>query len=175
MSGKFPLDGRVDSTKRGVLAVMAIGLIALGWLLWRTDWDARAIHGRLRDLAELLEKDDSESTLNRMAGSRELRGFFTGQASVEYLPGRSPARGADAIGSAYFALRERVKTASVHLSGHEIDVAEADDRATSTVRVRVSVRMKNGDSRSGSHEYRIEWVEAEGAWRIRTVLLRRNR
>lgn len=154
-------------TKTAISLAIALAII-LGWMLWRTDWDSRAIHKTLKSLAELVEKDGSESTFEALGRGRKVPEFFMENAQIEYLPNRS-FRAGDTLSAVFLSARSQVETASVRISRHEIMVDAGGRRAESTARVSAQVTVAGGGRHSDSVEYRILWEKVAGDWRIRLI------
>jgi len=158
----------VSPKTKTVLVLFAVAGVLTAWLVWKTDWDARAIHLRLNHLAELVTKEGEESTFESMGRSRKVMGFFMSDAYIEYLP-RSVLEGTEALGAAFLNVRAGIERASVGLSRHEITVADDGRRAESTVRANARVLARGEEEWHDSLDYHILWQKADGEWRISQV------
>ena len=157
--------------QRRWVQVTACALILAGiwWFFFRPPDDVRAIRDRLERFAELVEKDEAESTLRSVGRARKLAGYFAEGAEIRYLPRRAPVRAGEGLEAAFVNVRGRVGAITVRLRQHDVSVAADGLRADSRVRVTASVADGTGDRRTETHDYRILWTKEAGEWRMRDV------
>jgi len=161
--------------QKTVLFVAALVALCMASILWKIDWDARAIDKQLNELAELVEKSGPESTFEELGRSRRVATFFTDSCEIEYLRQRSSLSGADSISAAFLSVRGAIKTASVRLSQHTIAVDADAARAESTVRASAKITTRGGDEWRDTLNYRIVWDQVEGEWLIRQIWIKDDR
>ncbi len=160
----------MNTKTKTFLILFSVVALLLGWLVWHTDWDVRAIHKQLNALVELVEKEGRVSTFEALARSRKLPDFFAEDAQVEYLPGRQLPADKDALGPAFLSAWGQIESASIRLSRHEVSVDEEGSTAESTVYVTAKVVVSGEDQVGDTLEYRILWVKEDGIWRIEAVI-----
>ena len=158
-----------------IAIIFALILFVCGYFYFQVDWEARAVRKQLSQVAELIEKDGAVSTFEALGRSRRLTGYFTTDAAIEYLAGRSLPRGSDAMGSAFLSVWGNVDQASVRLIKHEVAINDRGTEADSRVLASCSVVLAGAEQMGDTVQYRIYWRKIDGDWLIREVVAVGNR
>jgi hypothetical protein len=153
-------------------SLAGMALMAGLYFLFQIDWQSRAIRLRFDALVELVEKREPLGTLETLGRARQLPDFFVSGARVEYMKGRSLVIDTEAVAGVFVSTWGQVDRVSVLVLRHEVDWEAAGERAVSAINARVTVAGSAMGDRSDMVEYRVEWVRAEDAWRIRDLFVR---
>jgi hypothetical protein len=150
--------------------VSAIIVFVCGYFYTQVDWEARAIRKQFSELVDLVEKEGAVSTFEALARSRQLPNYFTEDAMVEYLAGRSFPKGTDGMGRAFLAAWSQLDSAAVSILRHEVEINENYPEAKSRVSANCRVVFEGRDQMRDTVQYQIYWRKVEGDWLIRQIV-----
>lgn len=159
----------MTQTRTWTLGSLAIAAIVVGFLFFYGDRDVRAIRVQLNALVETVEKDGTLSKFELLGRSRKFKDIFFDGAHIQYLPGKSLPTRAVALQSGFLSVWSQIKTASVRISQHEVEVDSAGTEACSTFYANCKLMMNGSNRISETVFYRAYWVKIEGDWLIESI------
>lgn len=156
--------------KRLLQIVLALALLAGGWLEWKKLFpgDEVLIGRRLEELARAASFGGQQSPLVRAAGAADLAACFTTNALIQVDStgwGLSAVRGRAAIQQ--LALAARQQTGGLTVQFDEIKVA-VKDRGTATVRL-VATARGGGLTEPFHRELQLTLRKTDGKWLLEKV------
>ncbi|MGJ8654521.1 MAG: nuclear transport factor 2 family protein [Opitutaceae bacterium] len=152
------------------IIILAIVVIIGGWFLFGGDSDERAIRRQLDQLVEIVEKDGVVSKFETLGRSRKFKEIFVEDALIEYLPGESLPRGADAMGAGFLQVWSQLESASIRISQHEVEVDASKTDASSTFYAACKIMLDGTNKMGDTVQYRSYWVKRDSEWLIERIV-----
>jgi hypothetical protein len=151
------------------LVVLALLVVAGVWWM-RGDSDERQIERRMNALVELLEKDRDTAPMLLANRSRQVRDFFTAEATLSMAPLFRPSLSYADIAPMTFYVHRNAEDVRVTVRDRVVEVAP--DRQSAVLRCTVDGRVAlAGETVRLLHEFRIDWQKEDDAWMIARVEL----
>ena len=155
------------------LILPAVVLVGAGVLLyaWQHDRDARMIQRNLNRLRDNLEKEATETGAGAVRRSNRIPGFFAPDAGFRLAPHFPVPVDRRELAGHVFRARNALDTLEIDIPDRELTIADSRRAAAMRVFAQAKARFPDGQIERHELEFEVEWIEEDGTWLIREVIL----